>query len=82
MPSTEEDRSEVMARADNITFDAVVELKDLKAGSDRILAEEGLFPDIRQTASEYDFCQGPIYFIRLFIYCFKGLVYGLISAIL
>ena len=63
--------------ADNITFDAVVELKDLKPDQIESLQKKAYFLTFGRRLLSMIFCQGPIYFIRLFVYCFKGLAYGL-----
>lgn len=63
--------------ADNITFDAVVELKDLKTAQIESLQKKAYFLTFGRRLLSMIFCQGPIYFIRLFVYCLKGLAYGL-----
>src|SRR3989338_3569435 len=68
---------ELWSRADNITFDAVVELKDLKPRQIESLQKKAYFLTFGARLLNMLFSQGPRYFIRLFIYCAKGLARGL-----
>ena len=64
-------------RADNITFDAVVELKGIKPRQIEFLQKKAYFLTFGARLLNMLFSQGLRYFTRLFAYCAKGLAYGL-----
>jgi hypothetical protein len=64
-------------KADNITFDAVIKLKDLSPGQIEWLQKKAYFFTFGKRLLRMILRQTLMYFVRLFIYMAKGAKYGL-----
>jgi hypothetical protein len=68
---------DLLDKADNITFDAVVELKDIKPGHIEYLQKKAYLLTFGRRLIKMLMGQKLKYFWRIFIYLVKGLYYGL-----
>lgn len=67
----------LLAKADNITFDAVVELKDIKPKQIEVLQKRAYFMTFSRRLINMLIAQKWKYFFRILVYLAKGLCYGL-----